>query len=127
MCHQIIERYIKCHCLYSVHAVDRCSKHGQRGHSTIERVVLVGYICPNHDKAYSGLRVVGLSKDTNGKSDNNMTSEAQHFERLNQLDLDTELPPHLRHMESREKEFSYFEQPEKKPKKTRNHIQDPAA
>jgi hypothetical protein len=48
MCYQIVERYSVCRCLYYRHSVDPCQRYGQRGHSTTEKTVLVGYACPDH-------------------------------------------------------------------------------
>lgn len=48
MCYQIVERYSVCRCLYYRHSIDPCQRYGQRGHSTTEKTVLVGYACPDH-------------------------------------------------------------------------------
>ena len=48
MCYQIVERYAVCRCLYHKHSVDPCQRYGQRGHSTTEKTVLVGFACPSH-------------------------------------------------------------------------------
>lgn len=48
MCYQIVERYSVCRCLYHRHSIDPCQRYGQRGHSTTEKTVLVGYACPDH-------------------------------------------------------------------------------
>lgn len=48
MCFQIVERYSVCRCLYHKHSVDPCQRYGQRGHSTTEKTVLVGFACPDH-------------------------------------------------------------------------------
>jgi len=48
MCYQVIERYSRCRCLYYKHAIDPCAAHGERGHTTQEKTVLVGYACSLH-------------------------------------------------------------------------------
>ncbi|OCK85854.1 hypothetical protein K432DRAFT_285849 [Lepidopterella palustris CBS 459.81] len=48
MCYQVVERYSVCRCLYYKHAIDPCQAYGQRGHSTQEKTVLVGYACSRH-------------------------------------------------------------------------------
>jgi hypothetical protein len=48
MCIQVIERYAVCRCIYYIHEVDQCALYGQRGHEVSERVVDVGYACPDH-------------------------------------------------------------------------------
>ncbi|KAK1970921.1 hypothetical protein LY78DRAFT_561676, partial [Colletotrichum sublineola] len=51
MCHQIVELYSACRCLYYRHAVDSCSGYGRPGHSVKERTILVGYTCPDHSES----------------------------------------------------------------------------
>jgi len=49
MCYVIVERYSVCRCLYYQHSVDMCIAYGQAGHDTLEKTILVGYLCPDHD------------------------------------------------------------------------------
>jgi hypothetical protein len=48
MCIQVVERYAVCRCIYYIHEVDQCALYGQRGHEVSERIVDVGYACPDH-------------------------------------------------------------------------------
>jgi len=48
MCIQVVEVYAVCRCIYYIHEVDRCALYGQRSHEVSERVVDVGYACPDH-------------------------------------------------------------------------------
>jgi hypothetical protein len=48
MCIQVVEVFAVCRCVYYIHEVDRCALYGQRGHEVSERVVDVGYACPDH-------------------------------------------------------------------------------
>ena len=59
MCIQVVEVYAVCRCIYYIHEVDRCALYGQRSHEVSERVVDVGYACPDHSAAafHAGGRV----------------------------------------------------------------------
>jgi hypothetical protein len=59
MCIQVVERYAVCRCIYYIHEVDRCALYGQRGHEVTERVVDVGYACPDHSANSRGRRRMG--------------------------------------------------------------------
>lgn len=55
MCIQVVERYSVCGCVYFRHSIDPCPNRSQRGHFVQEKVVHVGYTCPNHSRARSQL------------------------------------------------------------------------
>ena len=50
MCYRLIECYAVCRCRYYVHAIDPCVLYGYKGHSAEDRILLVGYLCPRHDR-----------------------------------------------------------------------------
>ena len=67
MCYFIVERYSVCRCLYYRHDIDRCSKYGQEGHRPLEKTILVGYACHEHQGGQSPpesqdpVEVIGIS------------------------------------------------------------------
>lgn len=65
MCIQIVERYSECRCLYYRYAVEVCSARIQPGHIIEERVVRVGYACPDHPRKFPrpGTQVEDAIKD----------------------------------------------------------------
>ena len=67
MCYRLVERYAVCRCCYYVHAVDPCMLYSFKGHSTMDRVLLVGYLCPDHTR----LGREGTTGDDNGRDENN--------------------------------------------------------
>ncbi|KAF4511891.1 hypothetical protein G6O67_001092 [Ophiocordyceps sinensis] len=48
MCYRVLELFSACHCVYYLHAVDRCPLYGTPGHYVQGRVISVGYACPRH-------------------------------------------------------------------------------
>lgn len=48
MCHQVIEVYDKCRCLYYQHPFSHCPRYGTRGHKFLQRTIYVGYTCVDH-------------------------------------------------------------------------------
>ncbi|KAL2350309.1 hypothetical protein BJ546DRAFT_452086 [Cryomyces antarcticus] len=101
MCIRIIEKYAVCGCVYYIHAVDACAAFGR--HPVVDRIVLVGYLCPQHSsrttlsprphitcvnsrlsqygtpgKQYDELRALGGSIDPNRRSSNSNDQERDH-------------------------------------------------
>lgn len=77
MCLQEIERYSECRCIYYKSFVDKCPEYGQQGHVVIEKTVLVGFVCPDHDsrmyqdeadKCSTATRAASGRKNTKSKS-----------------------------------------------------------
>jgi hypothetical protein len=73
MCIQVVEVYAVCRCIYYIHEVDRCALYGQRSHEVSERVVDVGYACPDHS---SGSTYAATTLDADGRI--GMTGHARH-------------------------------------------------
>ncbi|KAK3292819.1 uncharacterized protein B0H64DRAFT_402750 [Chaetomium fimeti] len=48
MCHQVVELYNICGCLYYQHAVDRCASYGRPRHGIQRKTIRVGYMCSDH-------------------------------------------------------------------------------
>jgi len=63
MCIQVIERYAVCRCIYYIHEVDRCALYGQRGHEVSERVVDVGYTCPDHSAGEAAAAAAAVQEE----------------------------------------------------------------
>ncbi|KAJ5806839.1 hypothetical protein N7474_010431 [Penicillium riverlandense] len=70
MCYRVVERYAACKCLYFEHSIDPCSSFGQRGHSVLEKTVLVGldpvsgfcWSSENAGSIWNGSAVVGMMR-----------------------------------------------------------------
>ena len=80
MCYRLVERYAVCHCLYFIHAVDPCVLYGYKGHSTTDRILLVGYLCSYHSRlGYEGMIRRNLGRS--GKNNDNESSGDERGER----------------------------------------------
>jgi hypothetical protein len=70
MCYQITEYYSACHCVYYLHAVDRCAAFDRPGHGVQKRQILVGYACSAHTSSTSSHFAYGNTEvDTGDISD----------------------------------------------------------
>lgn len=48
MCLQLIERFSVCMCISHAHAVQPCAAACTRGHAIRQKLILVGFLCPQH-------------------------------------------------------------------------------
>jgi hypothetical protein len=81
MCIQVVECYAVCRCVYYIHEVDRCALYGQRGHEVSERVVDVGYACPDHSAGESLGGRIGMTGHARHHGD-----DAEHSSELQPID-----------------------------------------
>ncbi|KAI0847673.1 hypothetical protein F5Y00DRAFT_240792, partial [Daldinia vernicosa] len=80
MCYQLVERYSACHCIYYLHAIDKCLAYGQPGHHITKRTILVGYACHEHDKLSSNPKA-----DSNFRTNEASNSVSRHHTRTDTL------------------------------------------
>jgi hypothetical protein len=76
MCYQVVERYSVCRCLYYKHAIDHCAAHGERGHATQQKTVLVGYACSTHWSRDQDVGVVDIVDNVSDLDDSSDDGES---------------------------------------------------
>ncbi|CAG1989401.1 unnamed protein product [Fusarium graminearum] len=68
MCYQITERYVACHCVYYIHAINPCpsfDRH-QPGQGIDKRTIFVGHACSSHSASYGFVDSAKEKEDADG-------------------------------------------------------------
>jgi len=89
MCIRVIERYAICGCKYHVHSIDACAAYGQ--HAISDKVVYVGYACPQHSLAWKADELDDqLSETSSVFSSQTYTSSVTSAQTTDMVDTFTE-------------------------------------